>query len=459
MTNAYANMKVNVVGLGATGLSLVRFLHASGAEVVVFDSNANAAGRERLVEEFPSVQFKQIDLWRESLPRADLIALSPGVPRAANAIAGALKSGIEVVGDIELFARLKGGLDRIYAITGSNGKTTTAHLSGAIATQVDGLAKVVGNVGLPALDAAREYPNTRTWVMELSSFQLESTHSLVCESATVLNVTDNHLDRYPSFFDYAATKARIFTNAKQQVINRDDAWSASMRCFNGQCVSFGTTKPTNNHDVGVDHGYLVHGNTAVIAIDALQIRGSHNAANAMAAIALTTSLNVPLEKTQRALREFSGVPNRYEWLGNTDGIEIINDSKATTVVAASAALRASNAPTWLIAGGDGKAQSFGALANTAARCRAVHLIGRDADAIERELVTSGVMCRRFDTLEDATEVALDQAQPGDRVLLSPACASWDMFRNFEHRAEVFLRAVRAWASARGKVLSKEIAHA
>jgi UDP-N-acetylmuramoylalanine--D-glutamate ligase len=455
MTNAYAGMKVNVVGLGATGLSLVRFLHGEGASVRVFDSNENAAGRERLSAEFPSVSFAQFDVRQDSLPNADLIALSPGVPRAANAIVSALKRGINVVGDIELFAQCFGVPSQIYAITGSNGKTTTAHLTGAIAIQADASAKVVGNVGLPVLDAVREFPQTRTWVMELSSFQLESTDSLACESATVLNVSDNHLDRYASFFDYAASKARIFTHAKRQAINRDDTWSNAMRRFDGDVTSFGQSKPERDRDVGIEEGYIVRGSTPVLALSDLQIRGTHNASNAMAALALTDSLNVPIEKAKRALCEFSGVAHRYEWLGTVEGVEIINDSKATTVVATSAALLGSNAPTWLIAGGDGKAQSFAALAQSAVRCRAVHLIGRDAHAIAAALDISGVKHRQFETLEDATRAALDQATAGDRVLLSPACASWDMFRNFEHRAEVFSATVRDWAGAHGKLLTKE----
>jgi UDP-N-acetylmuramoylalanine--D-glutamate ligase len=459
MTSAYAGMKVNVVGLGATGLSLVRFLHGEGASVRVFDSSAEAAGRDRLADEFPTVTFAQIDLSRERLPNSDLIALSPGVPRALPALAEAHDSGVNIVGDIELFALMKRANNRIFSITGSNGKTTTARLTGAIAKEADSATIVAGNVGLPVLDAAREYPKTSTWVLELSSFQLESTSSLECECATVLNVTENHLDRYPSFFAYAASKERIFTHAKRQAINRDDLWSSSMRKRDIESVSFGTSGPSAPGDFGIDAGYIVRGATPIVATNDLQIRGTHNAMNAMAALAVTASLDLPIETAARALREFAGVPHRYEWLGNVAGIEIINDSKATTVVAARAAIEGSDAPTWLIAGGDGKAQSFDAFADSAARCKSVHLIGRDAAAIASALTTRGVPHRQFDSLEDATIAALDRAKPGDRVLLSPACASWDMFRNFEHRAGVFTSTVRGWASARALVLTKERGHA
>jgi UDP-N-acetylmuramoylalanine--D-glutamate ligase len=459
MTNAHVGMKVNVVGLGATGLSLVRYLHANGANVRAFDSRADAVGRDRLASEFPTVPFTQIDLHRDQLPSADMIAISPGVARSLYALKREIDHGVSVIGDIELFAQLNNKNSAIFAITGSNGKTTTARLSGALALGADSSAKVAGNVGLPVLDAVRESPNTRTWIVELSSFQLESTSSLDCECAAVLNVSENHLDRYPSFFAYAASKERIFAHAKRQVVNRDDVWSASMRKFSGDCVSFGRSIPRSTDDYGIDAGYIVRGNTPVIATEALQIRGTHNVMNAMAALAVTASLNIPLERTQRALREFNGVAHRYQWLGNLAGIEVVNDSKATTVVATAAALVGSDAPTWLIAGGDGKGQSFAALATAAARCRSVHLIGKDAAAITSVLAGKGIPHRCFESLEDATIAALDQAEAGDRLLLSPACASWDMFRNFEHRADVFASCVRDWARAHGKALTKERDHA
>jgi UDP-N-acetylmuramoylalanine--D-glutamate ligase len=459
MTNAYAGMKVNVVGLGATGLSLVRFLHSHGARVRVLDSNAAAAGRAQLATEFPTVAFEHIDFARERLPLADLIALSPGVPRSLTAIANAIDHGIDVVGDIELFARLNIEKRRIYAITGSNGKTTTASLTRAIAIEADSHAIAAGNIGLPVLDALREHPNARTWVLELSSFQLESTRSLQCESATVLNVTENHLDRYPSFFAYAASKERIFRRAKRQAINRDDPWSRSMKKGACESVSFGKSHPDADADFGLQNDIIVRGNDAIVPLRDLRVRGEHNAMNAMAALALTASLPIAKERVRKALCEFAGVPHRYEWLGNVAGIEVVNDSKATTTVAAAAAIVGSDAPTWLIVGGDAKGQSFDAFAKIAARCRAVHLIGKDAVTIAAALEIAGVVVRRFDSLEDATIAALDCAVAGDRVLLSPACASWDMFRNFEHRADVFAQTVRAWANSRGLALSKERGHA
>lgn len=450
---------MNVMGLGATGLSLVRHLRKHGATVRVFDGNTAAQGRQQLTSEFPDVSFDTCDFATEALPKADLIALSPGVPRATHAILAAAKHGIPVKGDIELFAQENRGYRSVFAVTGSNGKTTTVQIAGAIAKSADATAVVAGNIGLPVLDALSAQPTARTWVLELSSFQLESTDSLDCENATVLNVTDNHLDRYPSFFAYAASKERVFINARRQLINRDDPWSLSMRRPSLPQTSFGAGRSTRESDYGVKDDCIARGETPLIAIDSLQIRGAHNVMNAMAAVALLEPLEVPNERVQRAVSEFTGVPHRYQWLGNVGGVEIINDSKATTVVAASAALRASRAPTWLIAGGDGKAQSFEPLAAAAAGCRGVHLIGRDAAAIAHALELNGVTSSRFERLEDATIAALERARPGDRVLLAPACASWDMFRSFEHRADVFAETVRAWASSMSRTLTKDRTHA
>ncbi len=459
MTVSYSGISANVVGLGATGLSLVRYLRSRGATVRVFDSSASPAGRERLEREFPGLVPAQIDLARDELPTSELIALSPGVARACPAIARAIARGVRVVGDIELFALENNGNSKVYAVTGSNGKTTTTSITEAIARKVDLQSRAAGNIGLPVLDAQLEYPQTKHWVLELSSFQLESTSSLECESAAVLNVTDNHLDRYPSFFAYASAKARIFDRCKRQVINRDDAWSSAMRRFDLPSTSFGRAAPRADDEYGLDRGRLVRGGTALVALDSLQLRGEHNALNALAAVALSAPLNPSADAVRLALEGFQGVAHRYEWLGDIDGVEIINDSKATTVVAAAAALASSRAPTWLIAGGDGKAQSFAALATAAAGCRAVHLIGKDAAQIAAALELAGVYYRRFDSLEDATIAALDAARGQARVLLSPACASWDMFANFEQRAEVFAKTVRSWAKSHGKALSKERAHA
>mgnify|MGYP000429738543 CR=1 FL=1 len=449
-----AQSKATVVGLGATGLSLVRFLHARGADVTVVDGSTAPAGLAQLHSEFPQVKFKSVDVANNTLPESDFVVLSPGVPRASMAISDALKHGVPVLGDIELFARVVPASASVFAITGSNGKTTTTALAGELAKCVKPDARAAGNIGVPILDALAETPNCSTWVLELSSFQLESTDSLQLTSAAVINVTDNHLDRYPSFFGYAAAKERVFQNAAGQVLNRADAWSMSMRRPALNVTTFGRDQAEDKTHFGVDRvdgkAALMRGDTAILSADELGVSGAHNAQNALAALALIQSLEVPLSLQQSVLRSFAGMPHRCQLIGTINGVKIIDDSKATTVVATNAALEGLASPTWLIAGGDGKGQHFSALGAAAAKhCKSVLLIGRDAAEIAAALAANGVPNKMFASLEDATHSALDAALPGDQILLSPACASWDMFRNYGHRAEVFVAAANDWANKRG----------
>ena len=422
--------------------------------MTVVDGSAAPTGLVQLRAEFPQVKFNSMDVAKDTLPASDFVALSPGVPRATVAISDALKHGVPVLGDIELFAREVPTSVSVFAITGSNGKTTTTALAGELAKCVKPDARAAGNIGVPILDALAETPNCPAWVLELSSFQLESTDSLRLTSAAVINVTDNHLDRYPSFFGYAAAKERIFQNAASQVLNRADAWSMSMRRSELNVTTFGPDNAEGTAQFGVDrvHGkaVLTQGDTVILSSDELGVSGAHNAQNALAALALIQSLVVPLNLQQNVLRSFSGMPHRCQVIGTINGVKIIDDSKATTVVATSAALDGLAAPTWLIAGGDGKGQRFAPLGVAASKhCKAVHLIGRDAAEIATALVANGVPNKTFMSLEDATHSALDAALPGDQILLSPACASWDMFRNYGHRAQVFAAAVSDWANKRG----------
>ena len=452
-----AQSTATVVGLGATGLSLARFLSLRGAVVTAVDSDESPAALAQYRSEFPAARFVTMDFARDSLPVSDLVALSPGVPRASHAVRGAIEGGTAVVGDIELFAREVSDDARVFAVTGSNGKTTTTALAGELARTVDSEARVAGNIGIPILDAFAEAPRCRTWVLELSSFQLESTTSLKTQAAAVINVTPNHLDRYASFFAYAASKERIFDGAQRQVLNRDDVWSASMRRSDVAHTTFGAGRPPTPQDYGLDgagpDAQLLRGSDSIVAMAELGVPGAHNAQNALAAMALVDSLALNRAECKRTLRSFRGMPHRCQWIGDINGVRVIDDSKATTIVATVAALDGLATPTWLIAGGDGKGQDFRELVPAAARhCRGVHLIGKDADAIASALSASGVPWRKFPSLEDAVAAALDKTRAGDQLLLSPACASWDMFRNFGHRADVFVRAVNDWAVSRGRVL-------
>ena len=459
-----ANAKATVVGLGATGLSLVRFLRMRGAVVTVIDGNEAPAALAQLQRKFPEVVFQSLDLTRAALPASDFIALSPGVPRGSMAIANALALGTPVYGDIELFAREVSRDASVFAVTGSNGKTTTTALAGELAKCARSDARAAGNIGIPILDALAATPTCSTWVLELSSFQLESTESLQLESAAVINVTDNHLDRYPSFFGYAASKERIFAHAKRQVLNRADPWSMSMRRAGVEVVSFGADPSDSANDFGTEtmggEQTLMHGTTPVLAVSEMGIGGAHNAQNALAAVALTQSLHVPLNAQRDVLRNFAGMPHRFQSIGSIGGVNLIDDSKATTVIATTAALSGNTTPTWLIAGGDGKGQTFTAHGRVASQsCRAVHLIGRDAPMIASAMEACGVPHRIFTTLDDATNAALDAAVAGDQVLLSPACASWDMFRNYEHRAAVFAAAAHEWAHSQGRAFVARGGHA
>lgn len=458
------NAKTTVVGLGATGLSLVRFLRKRGATVKVVDGNEAPAALEQLQHEFPEVAFRSLDLARDTLPASDFVALSPGVPRASTSIAQALASGTPVYGDIELFAREVSSEASVFAVTGSNGKTTTTAIAAELAKRARSDTRAAGNIGIPILDALSETPSCLTWILEISSFQLESSDSLRLESAAVINVTDNHLDRYLSFFGYAASKERIFAHAKRQVLNRADPWSISMRRTGVSAVSFGADPAENTGDFGIEAAavspLLMHGSTPVLKASEMGIGGAHNTQNALAALALTQSLEVSLDAQRDVLRNFAGMPHRFQSIGSIDGVNLIDDSKATTVIATAAALSGNTTPTWLIAGGDGKGQAFTALGRIASKsCKAVHLIGRDASMIASALEGSGVSYRIFTTLDDATNAALDGAVAGDQVLLSPACASWDMFRNYGHRAEVFAAVAREWARSHGRMFVAREGHA
>lgn len=444
-----------VVGLGATGLSLVRFLKKRNGNVTVVDGSVAPSGLEQLKREFPEIKFATVDLTKSVLPQSDFIALSPGVPRSSFALTQAIKAGIPVLGDIELFAREVAPSTSVFAITGSNGKTTTTALAGELAKCVKPDARVAGNIGLPILDVLADAPDCSTWVLELSSFQLESTESLRLASAAVINVTDNHLDRYPSFFSYAAAKERIFSQASRQVLNRADGWSMSMARPSCNVSTFGADCPLDSNHFGIDQASgrpsLMHGNHRILFADELGVSGAHNAQNALAALALVQSLGSVALAQQNVLRSFTGMPHRCQFIGSINGVKIVDDSKATTVVATRAALDGLAASTWLIAGGDGKGQDFSSLGAAAAKhCKAVHLIGRDAAQIAATLSASGVANTTFSSLEDATYSALEAASTGDQILLSPACASWDMFRNYEHRASVFVNAVISWANQHGR---------
>ena len=447
--------QVLVLGLGDTGLSALRWLRGQGARLSVADTREIPPGVEIVKQEMPDVNVC-IGAFSESVfNQAEVIVISPGVPLAEPLVQAALERGVPVVGDVELFAQYKPASAKVIAITGSNGKSTVTTLAGDMCKAAGLNTVVAGNIGLPVLDTLNdETPDV--YVLELSSFQLETTSSLNADAATVLNISEDHMDRYHGLGDYAQAKARVFAGSGVQVLNRQDAWSMDMAIKGRACVTFGLDQATHAEDFGVatQAGIpaLMKGASVLLSTQAMKIAGLHNAANALAAMALCEAIGVSQSAMLNALREYKGLPHRVEWVANIGNVAFYDDSKGTNVGATYAALQGLVGPNdpkkiVLIAGGDGKGQDFLPLAEIVAKnARAVVLIGRDAPNIEDALKSTQVNLVRAESLEEAVKQAYALAQSGDAVLLSPACASFDMFRNYVHRAEVFVQSVKALAN-------------
>ncbi|POZ63320.1 UDP-N-acetylmuramoyl-L-alanine--D-glutamate ligase [Chromobacterium alticapitis] len=451
----YAKRRVTVVGLGGSGLAAARYLAAHGASVRVADAKPSAERLAELERHLPGTEVTVGAFEEATFAGCDLLVLSPGVPLANPAIAAFRRAGGEVVGDIEILARaIHGDGSKVIAITGSNGKSTVTSLVGHLCEAADLDAVVAGNIGLAVLDAQleRERSGKRpdAWVLELSSFQLESTFTLEADAATVLNISEDHLDRYADLLDYAHTKTRVFNGQGVQVLNKDDALVRAM-ARPGHPLKLFSLQGEADYALAQEGGryWLCVGGEKVFDCADMQLQGLHNAANALAALALCQGIGLPLDKLLAGLKTFRGLAHRVELVDEFDSIAFIDDSKGTNVGATEAALNGMTRPVVLIAGGDGKGQDFAPLKPACARiARAVLLIGRDADKIAAALADSGVALERFATLEAATRRAADLAQPGDAVLLSPACASLDMFKNYAHRAQVFIDTVAAVKAAR-----------
>lgn len=452
----WADKSVLVLGLGETGLSLVRWLSAQGARVRVADSRNNPPSLDLLKKKFPQVEVRCGIFRAELLEGIELIAISPGVPLRDSFVARAAAQGIAIVGDIELFAlsQPEKNPPKIIAISGSNGKTTVTSMVGAMCRAAGKETLVAGNISPAVLDVLmeRDGKHPEVWVLELSSFQLETTASLNADAATVLNISEDHMDRYNDMGEYIAAKARIFRANGQggvQVLNRDDADSAAMALLERKHITFGiSSPPVNEEDWGVENietgVWLVQGKQRVMNASELQVEGMHNVANALAALALCRSIDLPLPSLLDALRNFKGLPHRVEAVAEIKDVIYYDDSKGTNVGATVAALNGMGRRVVVILGGDGKGQDFAPLASAVAQhARAVVLIGRDADKIAVALQTCDVPLLYASDMNDAVTQCAAQAQAGDAVLMSPACASFDMYRNYVHRAEMFVSAVRA----------------
>jgi UDP-N-acetylmuramoylalanine--D-glutamate ligase len=431
-----------IVGMGRTGLSVARHLQRCGYGIAITDSREappELAGVQALGS---AVITRTGGFDARLLERADIVVTSPGVPLDDPFFSQARARGLDIVGDIELFARAADA--PVVGITGTNGKSTVTALLGRMAERAGVRVRVGGNLGQPALDLLDRGP-TDLYVLELSSFQLDTTHSLKLKAAVVLNVSADHLDRYATLRHYADSKARIYAGCDAAVVNADDPEVVRMPRAGSRVVSFGLggdadfTLVTPSSDVAP---WLARRGSPVMPVAALKISGRHNTANALATLALGDALRLPLQPMLEELREFTGLPHRAQWVAEVGQVRYINDSKGTNVGATLAAVGGLSGPLVVIAGGDGKGQDFTPLANAfRGKVRSAVLLGRDAGLVETAL-TGVCHTVRVTTMEEAVRAAARFAQPGDTVLLSPACSSLDMFRDYAQRGNVFAAAVQ-----------------
>ena len=501
------NLHVLVLGLGDSGLAMARWCASHGSVVSVWDTRSPAPQAAAVAEHVPSAVVLTGPLTEASFEGIQLVLKSPGLSPLDERIAAPLAaSELPVQSELDLFARALVDLkeDRSYApkvlaITGTNGKTTTTSMAALLIARTGKRVAVAGNIGPTMLqtlsDAVSVDELPDVWILELSSFQLDKVKHFEPDAAVVLNLSEDHLDWHGTMAAYTAAKARVFGENAVMVINRDDAAVERLipaavpgkgrfaKAVSRHVVRFGTSAPTHPGDFGlkVENGipWLVRALESdetikrsrkdteaeelhiqrLMPADALRVRGRHNAANALAALALATAIDCPLAPMLHGLRDYAGEPHRVQFIGAVGGVDAFDDSKGTNVGATVAALNGlgdDRAPGKLVVilGGDGKGQDFAPLAAPVQQhVRAVAIIGRDAALIEAALEHCGVTTQRFDTLQAATRWAHSRAQSGDAVLLSPACASLDMFRNYGHRAEVFVAEVHAMAADQGEVIA------
>ncbi|MDP9011904.1 MAG: UDP-N-acetylmuramoyl-L-alanine--D-glutamate ligase [Pseudomonadota bacterium] len=437
-----------VVGLGKTGASCLRYLAKHGIAAAATDSRASPPGLAELGPLSRTLDLRLGGFDFSLLDGASRLLISPGVSLDEPIAQAARARGIEVLGDVELFAREVRA--PVIGITGTNGKSTVTSLVASMASAAGRRVLAGGNLGVPALDLLEENAPD-LYVLELSSFQLETTSSLDLQAAVVLNVTADHMDRYATVQDYARAKQRIFAHAATMVLNADDPLVAAMGGAASPATraikTFSTQRADADYCLLRSRGetLLARDGVAILDVKRLKITGLHNAANALAALALADAAGLPLPASLSALEAFPGLRHRSQWIADVAGVRYVDDSKGTNVGATIAAVDGMQGPLLLIAGGLAKGQDFTPLAAAFKdKVRQVVLIGRDALAIERAL--AGVCAtQRAASMQDAVAAAARAARPGDTVLLSPACASLDMFRDYGHRGDVFAAAVRALA--------------
>lgn len=437
------NLKVLVVGLGVTGLSVVRYLRSHDVDFSVADENAqqdenavNVLGDTVLHTQFDKALFSSVDL----------IVLSPGIPRSHPALQCAIANGVRVVGDIELFASAI--TKPVIAVTGSNGKSTVVSWIAHVLEQTELNAVLCGNIGQPALDSISD--DADLYVLELSSYQLESTESLKPYCATVLNISDDHMDRYASLEDYASVKRRIYCGCEYPVANRDDDRTWPENTGEAPCRYFSLERDQSAdyrcQDVDSPVCVVLASDKPLLEFSSARLPGRHNKANALAVVALLAPFKIETKQLQEGINSFAGLRHRTEFVAQIDQVNWYNDSKGTNIDACAKAIEAMPGPVVLIAGGLGKGADFRALRHVVEKCvKALVLIGRDkhliADALQD--LAQVYLC---DSMDEAVHTASKVSTLGDAVLMSPACASFDMFDNFEQRGDYFCQAVQELAA-------------
>lgn len=433
-----------IVGLGETGVSCARFLERAGEPFEVVDSRREPPGLAAFRAHWPEVPLTLGPFDGPRLKQAQRIVVSPGVSPREPALAAAIQAGIECIGDIELFSHVVDA--PVIAITGSNGKSTVTEMTGALLAATGLNVRTGGNLGPPALDLLEDDgPPVDAYVLELSSFQLETTFSLRPAAAAVLNVSADHMDRYATLAEYAAAKGRIYNGAAVAVVNRDDTGAARLAMQARRTIGFTAGEPVAGDFGLVTHAgeqWLAEGDTPLLPAARLPLSGRHNRVNALAALALARAAGIDVAAAAPALAGFTGLPHRTQLIAETGGVRWYDDSKGTNPGATAAALEGMDAPVVLIAGGEGKGANFSVLREPVARrARAVILIGHDAGRLAEALGDAAPLEHAGD-LEEAVQRAADWAQPGDAVLLSPACASFDMFADYRARGRAFAAAVQ-----------------
>ena len=439
MTERETEFDTVIVGMGNTGISCARYLQGKEINFVMTDNRENPPLLNFIREQFPDVQLYIGSFDSAVLCKAKQILISPGVSLREPAVAEAINNGVKICGDIEIFCQQ--AMAPVVAVTGSNGKSTVTTLVAEMAKAAGLKTGVGGNLGIPALDLLLE-KDVEVFVLELSSFQLETVSSLNAVASVVLNVSEDHMDRYANLGEYAQAKAHIYDGNGTMIINLDDPLVSAMRRAGRKISGFTLMEPDQN-SYGVRNyagtQWLVKGAEKLMRVEELRMAGEHNITNALAAIALAEVLQIPRESICNVLRKFPGLPHRCQWVADISGVSWFNDSKGTNVGASYAAIKglAKNKNIILIAGGDGKGADFSRLADAAKKyLRAAVLIGQDAPRIKQVLQDIVPVIDAID-MKAAVQASASLAEQGDIVLLSPACASLDMYSDYRARGDDF----------------------